>query len=104
MNMEEKSDFQRHYDKMHMVFQQLRRKFAIPWQELIHQAPNEDYTKLQTWFPEHCALLAIERAKEREFAEKAGKILFNLFSEDDTETDLLVIQARKQLKEKLKVA
>jgi hypothetical protein len=100
MNTEEKTDFQLHYEKYVPVLQELRRKFTIPWQLLIK---NEDpfEQKLYDWFPAHCVAAIKARQEERLYAERAGKILFALSTDDPHETDVVVLEAKKKLRSRL---
>ncbi len=96
MNVEEKIAMHRHMALFKPVLQQLSLKFRIPWQMLVRRGDEDE--RLREWFPEEILPYIRNRREQKLYAERAGKILFNLFDDDPEEIDFLVIEAKKKLR------
>lgn len=97
MDKAEKNDMQIHFERYGAVLKELKGKFRIPWQKIVKVQGEED-ARLKDWFPESVLPHIRRRSAEKLYAERAGKILFNLFEDDPDETDPVVIEAKKKLK------
>lgn len=97
MDKDEKIALKVHMVQYKQVLKELNRRFRIPWQEIVKMEGQED-KRLKEWFPETVLPFIRNRVAERLYAERAGKILFNLFDDDENETDAVVLQAKKKLR------
>jgi hypothetical protein len=97
MDKDEKIAFRLHSFKFKDVLKELSRRFRIPWQDIVKIDMGMD-ERMNEWF-DGCVLPCVKcRVAERLYAERAGKILFNLFDEDENEKDGLVIEAKQKLR------